>query len=181
MYSIAKDWDNLNFDMCKYSINYAQMTDQAYRGHVLVWASGSNNPKFINEATDAAQLETFLKMYITKTVTELGPYVQFWDVVNEYVCDDCATTKTDTVWAKVPDFSCTAFKTAKAASPDALLMYNDYNMISNVTYEKTKSDKVYTYIKDLVDRNCGIDGIGFQAHVQTNFPAGGYEGFRTLI
>lgn len=87
---------------------------------MLVWANGTNNPQFINDTSDYTRLETFMKMYITKTVTELGPYVQFWDVVNEYVCDSgCASTRTDTVWSKVPDFSCTAFKTAKAANPNA--------------------------------------------------------------
>ena len=27
--------------------------------------------------------------------------------------------------------------------------------------QHSKADRVYTYVKDLKDRDCGIDGVGF--------------------
>jgi len=41
------------------------------------------------------------------------------------------------------------------------MFYNDYKHASNIGIYKNKSDNVYKLVKDLHDRNCGIDGVGF--------------------
>jgi len=41
------------------------------------------------------------------------------------------------------------------------MYYNDYKHASNIGSYKDKSDKVFRLVKDLKDRNCGIDGVGF--------------------
>ena len=75
----------------------------------------------------------------------------------------------DSVWNKVDDFICKCFTWAKEADPTALLFYNDFNHSTKEGYWEVKSNAIYDLVKDLKDRNCGIDGIGFQLHEDIDF------------
>ena len=55
-----------------------------------------------------------------------------WDVVNEAIADDGSGFKDGAPWyPKLPDYVDKAFTYARSADPDALLFYNDYNVISD--------------------------------------------------
>ena len=135
----------------------------AMRGHNLVWASTDNrNPKWVNTMTDYTALEAFMIKYVTTTVKTVGDYPFAWDAINEAISDDPTETVKESPWRNIPDFSCKIFKAARAASTNNQKMfYNDYGIISGVGHQQSKSDRVYNYVKDLKDRDCGIDGIGF--------------------
>lgn len=92
------------------------------------------------------------------------PYI---DVLNEYI--DKSNTSTpvaswDTPWSKIDDFPCKAFNYARKKWPNSKLIYNDFNFESKWGWMETKSDKVYSMIEDMVNRNCSIDIVGFQGH-----------------
>ena len=49
------------------------------------------------------------------------------------------------------------------------MFYNDDMISSMVGKYKRKSDETYKLMKFLVDNKCGIDGVGFESHVDINF------------
>lgn len=59
------------------------------------------------------------------------------------------------------------FKYTKSKFPNSVLLYNDYAHESATGLDDRqgiKNRKVYDYVKELVDGDCGIDGVGFQSH-----------------
>ena len=99
--------------------------------------------------------------YITKTVKTVGDYPYAWDAVNEAISDNHNELLKESVWKHIPDLVCKVFKTAKAANPKIKFFYNDYNIIYGSGWQKSKTDKVFNFVKDLKERDCGIDGVGF--------------------
>jgi len=75
----------------------------------------------------------------------------------------------ETPWAIIDDYVCKAYKTAKAALPNAKMYYNDYKHAATLGRYEAKSNSVFKLVKDLKDRNCGVDGVGFQSHVDLNY------------
>ena len=62
-------------------------------------------------------------------------------------------------------FICKAFNATRSANPKIGRFYNDFNIITS----QKKQESVYKLVKDLVDRNCGITGVGMQAHVSIDY------------
>jgi len=57
------------------------------------------------------------------------------------------------------------------------LFYNDYGADST---EDSKSDRVYTLVKSMVDRGVPIDGVGLQMHIDTSIDYNKwYKGFKS--
>ena len=76
---------------------------------------------------------------------------------------------------------CKAFKAAHEANPKAQLFYNDYGAESTAGWQSTKSDKVYNFLKDLIDRGCPVHGVGLQSHITLKYDEEMLEGVRENI
>jgi endo-1,4-beta-xylanase len=151
----------------------------AMRAHNLIWGSpGTHNPVFIRNEKNADVLEKYMTKYITETVKAIGDYPIAWDVVNEAIDDASWKYIKESPWSIIPDYICKAFKAAKAANPNIKMFYNDYNIHSMTGAEQSKSDRVYKLVKDLHDRKCGIDGVGFQTHIDITIPDSDYDGIK---
>src|SRR6185503_16044337 len=90
----------------------------------------------------------------------LGRYrgrVASWDVVNEAIADDRSALR-DTVYLRKlgAGYIAEAFRLARAADPDALLIYNDYGGEGL----NRKSDDVYSLVRDLLAQGAPIGGVG---------------------
>ena len=80
-----------------------------------------------------------------------------WDVVNEAVADHGNEMWKSNPWyPKLPDYVERAFKYAREADPEALLFYNDYNIV----WDGQKTDKIVEMVKDFQKKKVPIDGIG---------------------
>lgn len=84
-----------------------------------------------------------------------------WDVVNEAIED-----KSDYFYRKSPwldiigeGFIEHSFRIAKEILPETDLYYNDYNECNEL-----KRNKVYKQVKNMLDRDVPIDGVGLQCH-----------------
>ena len=145
----------------------------AFRGHTACWANTGKNhyqPSFIRDETDPVVIENFLEKHVKAVVGRYAGKYHAWDVVNEAInVSSSPATLNDSVWAKVDDFVCKAFRWAHEADPTAQLFYNDYNHASSTGWSKGKSDAVFNLVQDLKNRDCPIHGVGFQLHVDTNF------------
>jgi|SRR5579871_356528 len=156
---------------------FAQTHGMRVRGHNLVW--DVYNPTWLNNLAATATPATMsgvLQEHITTMVSHYQGQVFAWDVVNEAVSDSqtsaTGTVLKDSIWYNQPGIGLSgtgyveqAFRWARAADPNALLFYNDYNIEDDACNPKWKFQAVYNMVKDFVSRGVPIDGVGFQMHI----------------
>jgi len=158
----------------------AEMQDYgiAFHGHTLVWHKQTH--AWMTTGTPAQVRENMIN-HINTVMTHFKGKVISWDVVNEAVKeqinpgDQNLSWKTqlreDSGWFKAlgADFIELAFRTARAADPDADLQYIDYNLDN-----QRKAQVTANMVKDINDRYKAegnkrnlIDTVGMQAHYGT--------------
>jgi endo-1,4-beta-xylanase len=146
-------------------VAFARAHRQLVRGHTLVWHS--QLPAWLTSGTfTSEQLEAILHKHITDEVSHFRGRIYAWDVVNEAFNED--GTLRDTIWldALGPGYIAKAFVWAHQADPHAKLYYNDYNLESI----GPKSDAALALVQDLERHHVPIDGVGFQGHLDTQYP-----------
>jgi endo-1,4-beta-xylanase len=137
-------------------------------GHVLVWHSQTPPWVFNDKNGNPVSRKVLLAHMKSHIDTLAGRYrgrVHAWDVVNEAVDEDQGWRQSP--WFKQigPDFIEHAFHYARAAAPDAHLMYNDYNM-----HNPGKRQFVVDMIKRFKQTGVPIDGVGMQGHIGLGYP-----------
>ncbi|MFF0232176.1 endo-1,4-beta-xylanase [Micromonospora sp. NPDC005254] len=164
-------------------VEFAKRNRQAVRGHVLVWHN--QLPAWLTSGVadgsiSKQELRELLRKHITTVVNHYKGKIWQWDVVNEAVSDPWDTPSTlhyKGFWAQNlgPDYIADAFRWARAADPNALLFYNDYNIEAfgsgNPADDKTQF--VYDMAKRLRAQGVPIDGVGSQGHLGTQY--GNYD------
>lgn len=148
-------------------VAFARKHRMKVRGHTLLWSE--YNPRWLEQGDfTPEQMSGLLREHITKVMTHYRGKVFAWDVVNEIFLADGSIEPS--VWYDRPGigmkgkgtaYAEQAFRWARAADPDALLFYNDYDTEG----VNPKSDAVYEMVKDFRARGVPIDGVGIQAHI----------------
>lgn len=137
-------------------------------GHTLVWAKDDRtddwmkkeNGKLVSRKTMLKRIET----HVETVVERYADVVTMWDVVNEALGDSGANgLLRDSIYSRTTgmDFIVTAFKTARAKDPDALLIYNDYN-----GHKPEKRKKLLAFLKKLKEMEAPVDAYGMQGHFE---------------
>ena len=141
-------------------VAWAEANGMQVRGHTLVWHS--QIARWVTTGFwSPAEARNLMREHITNVVSHYRGKVVAWDVVNEALNDD--GTRRASFWSSTgADYLDDAFRTARAADPQALLFYNDYS-IEGIN---AKSDSLYALVQGMLARGVPIDGIGFQAHFQ---------------
>jgi endo-1,4-beta-xylanase len=150
-------YDFRNFDRL---MAFAEERDMVVRGHALLWDECM--PEWITSGQFTREEAIgHLRDYIMTVVGRYKGRIQYWDVVNEGVADPGVELR-DTAWRRLigDDYIELAFQFAHEADPDARLFYNDYS----IEPMNAKSNAVYSLLRDLLERDVPIHGIGFQAH-----------------
>lgn len=149
-------------------VEFAEENGLAIRGHALLWHLSTPDYFLAGSPEDVrARLEN----YVTEVVTRYRGRIFAWDVVNEVITDDDAAAdpyRRSNWWDASggnADYIDWAFNAARAADPNCLLFINEYN-----TRFSGKQGRYIEVIRDLVDRDIPIDGVGHQMHlnVETN-------------
>jgi endo-1,4-beta-xylanase len=145
-------------------VAFAQAHKMQVCGHTLVWAKDDRTPGWIFlDGDKPASRELVLARMRTHIKEVVGRYrgkVASWDVVNE-VLDDGEPYYRASKWQTLagPEFIAEAFKVAREADPDALLLYNDYNVeLPN------KRPKLLRLIRELRGQGVPLGAIGIQGH-----------------
>ena len=152
-------------------VAFARAHGQLVRGHNLVWHS--QLPTWVS--TDGgktsplsnAELRALLKKHVQDEVRHFKGKIWQWDVVNEAFNED-GTPRQD-IWYKAfggTSYIADAFRWAHQVDPKAELFYNDYN----IEFTGPKSNGVYTFVKSLKAQHVPISGVGFQTHLDTQYP-----------
>jgi len=139
-------------------------------GHTLIWHS--QTPAWFFEGPDGKPVsrELALKRLRERIAALVGRYkgkVAQWDVVNEAISDSGNEMLRPSLWQKAigDDYIAEAFRAARAADPNAVLIYNDYN-IEN----PGKREKTLKLLKSLRDQGVPVDAVGIQGHWGLDYP-----------
>jgi endo-1,4-beta-xylanase len=179
----AMKWDvtqptqtTYNFQPGDELVAFAQANGMRVRGHNLCWYTQFPSwlAPYAASATPA-QMANLLQSHITTEVTHFAGQVFAWDVVNEAFNDPSGSAVPglrDSIWYDQPGigqsgtgYIAQAFKWARAADPNALLFYNDYN----IEEPGPKFTAVYNMVQNFVNSGVPIDGVGFEMHVMDTY------------
>ncbi len=159
-------------------VDFAEANNLVVVGHTLVWKNQTPAWFFLDDKGGQVSREVLierLKTHIRTVVSRYRGRIDYWDVVNEAVTVDrdqgernqTASYKS-TPWLEIigPEYIEIAYRTAHEADPSAKLLYNDYNLDTEV-----KLDFSLAMIADLKSRGLPIAGLGYQGHLFLKEPS----------
>lgn len=177
-------------------VNWANNRSLKVHGHTLLYPMSNEALNWFQKLPND-QVPDYLDKFISKTAGDHAGKVWVWDVVNEVMADygqqmdqQGLRTKYKEYKAMGPGYVEFAFRSAKKADPNALLIINDYGIVE---WNK-KSTRLFEFVKKLKADGVPIDGVGFQAHftdlkqsrlnadsIRKNFKRFANEGFQLFI
>lgn len=139
-------------------------------GHCLVWHA--QTPRWFFQGPDGkpAGRELALARMRKHIATVVGRYkgrVKQWDVVNEAISDGGRDVLRQSPWLRAigEDYIAEAFRAAHKADPQALLIYNDYNI--ELRYKRNKALQLLT---SLLEQKVPVHAVGIQCHWRMDSP-----------
>jgi endo-1,4-beta-xylanase len=144
-------------------IAFAQANKLAVRGHTLVWHESL--PSWVLTIKDKDEMREVLKTHVQTVAAYFKGRVFAWDVLNEAILEDGSYRKTPFYNLLGPEYIADVFRWAREADPEAKLFYNDFNSDGI----NPKSTAIYELVKSLKASGVPIDGVGFQAHLDSTF------------
>ncbi|HET9642061.1 MAG TPA: endo-1,4-beta-xylanase [Burkholderiaceae bacterium] len=163
----AMKWDatepsqnSFSFGEADKLVSFAHANGMKIHGHTLVWHA--QLPGWVaNGRWDRTSLTNVMYNHIDKVVGHWSGQIHAWDVVNEAFNED-GTLRPSLFQTVIGNsFIEQSFQRARAADPNARLIYNDYN----IETVNSKSTGVYNMIADFKRRGVPIDGVGLQMHL----------------
>jgi endo-1,4-beta-xylanase len=138
------------------------------------------------ETLPRAQAEQAVTAHIARIAGFYRGRVFSWNVVNEAIeppqdGPDGLRMNSPLVRALGTDFFASAFREARAADPNALLLYNDYDLDLDVPWQQARRDALFRLLDRLQRSGAPIDGVGLQSHLKhrqfSDFHEKQYSGF----
>jgi endo-1,4-beta-xylanase len=155
------------FDNADQLVDWAIANGKSVHGHTFIWHSDYQVPDWMsNYSGDFAAM---LDEHVTTIADHFEGRVVSWDVVNEAIDESNNCWRDSLFYQRLgSDYVANAFQAARAADPDVDLYYNDYSTEGG---NSDKLDCLLSLVDDLLDNNVPIDGVGFQMHVQIDWPS----------
>lgn len=144
-------------------VNFASAHGVAFRGHPLVWHK--RNPDWLEPALTGSRKESLLIGYIEAVAGRYRGRMHSWDVVNEALVLDGSAMYRETPWlgAFGPSYIDIAFHAARAADPQALLVYNDWGC--EIAPNDSFRAKTLEFLEGALQRRVPIQAYGMQGHL----------------
>ena len=173
---------NFNWTQADQLVEFAKANNMEVRFHTLVWHTQVGDWFFkdvegnlmVDETDDGkreANKELLLERLGTHVRTIVSRYsddIKSWDVVNEVIEPGDPDGMRASEWYQITgtEFIETAFRVAReAGGPDIKLYINDYG-----TDDIVKRDRLYELVKEMLDKDVPIDGVGHQTHISIEWP-----------
>ncbi|WP_458126105.1 endo-1,4-beta-xylanase [Paenibacillus sp. Z3-2] len=164
-------------------VNFAEANGMEVRGHTLLWHSQVpewffTDPNDASKPATREQLLARMKTHIQTIVTRYKGKVHTWDVVNEVISDGggLRNQASGSKWRDIigdvdgdgddSDYIELAFRYAREADPDAVLVINDYGLEGSAS----KLNDMVKLVEKLLAQGTPIDAVGFQMHVSMYGP-----------
>ncbi|HEV2561691.1 MAG TPA: endo-1,4-beta-xylanase [Rhizomicrobium sp.] len=153
-------------------LSFSRDHGMKFRGHALVWYH--SNPGWLEDAVASSRDEKLFTDYIARVAGHYRGRMHSWDVVNEIMLlsDGRADGLRNDFWMKAfgPNYIDTAFHAARAADPQALLVYNDWGCEAG----EAKNDRIRAatlkFLESAIARRVPIDALGLQGHLSAFGP-----------
>lgn len=146
---------------------FARDHGQGFRGHPLVWYAA--NPPWLEETVMATRDERLLTDYVTALAGHFRGRMHSWDVVNEALRpeDGQPGGMRNSFWYRAFGVSHVdmAFHAARAADPDAQLVYNDFGCEAGAPENDQFRAATLDFLEGLRARGVPVQGYGMQAHL----------------
>lgn len=152
--------------------DFAERHGMAVRYHAGIWHQAV--PKWINKGREGEpeertigddELRRIAYDHVRAIGERYGDRITYWDVVNEAVGEPQPEGHSlrPTMWSEVlgVDYVADLHRIAHEAAPKALLVYNDYKVVIG----GPKADRVYDFVKGMVDDGVPLHAVGMQAHL----------------
>lgn len=168
--AIRPDPDHFDFRRFDPILRFAQAHKLAMRGHNLLWQRPKWMPDWVESydfgANPATEAERLLRTHITTVCSRYRGQIKSYDVVNEAVLPEngeLAQTALSRAIGGTQTLLDLAFRTARAAAPDAQLVYNDYMSWESVN--DAHRDGVRILLEGFRRRGVPVDALGVQSHI----------------
>jgi endo-1,4-beta-xylanase len=159
--------DRFDFTQGDWLARFARKNGLLFRGHTLVWHAYL--PDWFRETVNRQNAEQFLTNHIETVVKHYAGQIHSWDVVNEaiYPPDRQPNGLRKSPWLKFlgEDYIDLAFRVAAQADPQAILVYNDYDIDYDTREQEAKRKSVLKLLERLKAKKTPIHAIGLQAHL----------------
>lgn len=154
------------------AVRWADQQGMAVRLHPLVYTSDQNNPQWLLDS-DPAEAPAILSEHIRTAMRRYRGVVDAWDVVNEAVAKSPEGGYRDAWWTRAlgEDFVPLAFRLARQADPDALLLYNEYDIELNNRLQNARWQTTQRLLERLHAEGL-VDGLGWQLHTRPGLVLG---------
>ena len=156
-----------SFDATDAFMDFAREHQLATVGHCLVWAKDDRTSEWMMKDGDqpvgAEKLVERIREHIETVVGRYADSVTMWDVANEALADSDGDYLRDSIYTRATGetFLVKAFEFARAADPEALLIYNDYNC-----FKPGKREKLIRLLRSLKEQGAPVDAFGMQGHFE---------------
>lgn len=157
--------DTYSFTEADSLVDFAKANNMKVHGHNLVFSEA--NPRWMQDAP-LARRQQIMFDHISTVMHHFGNRISEWDVVDEPLSDSDndfqnSNDLRQNIWlaAMGENYIGTAFRTARAANPNAKLYINEYGLEA----DGPRWDEFLALIKRLQGSGVPLDGVGFQAHV----------------
>ena len=155
-----------NVDRLTKVVDWADQRSLKIHGHALLYPMSNESLGWWQKLSHD-EFPQYLKKFIERTAGARAGKIWVWDVVNEVMADNGQPmdrfglrTKYKEHRSMGPDYVEFAFRVAKEADPNALLIINDYG----IEEWNQKSTRLLAFAKHLKSNGVPIDGVGFQSH-----------------
>ncbi len=167
---IQPEMGKYDFSASDKIVDFAKDHGLFLRGTALMWYFML--PSWLNKGNfSRADLVGILDEYITTVVGRYKGTITEWDVVNEGLALNVARQGKlqKCTWLDIigPEYIELAFQYAHKADPSAKLFYNE----NACEAMNKRSDAVYNLVKELIEKQIPVHGVGFQSHFGSNFRA----------
>jgi endo-1,4-beta-xylanase len=156
-----------NFSGCDALVKFAGANAMLVRGHPLVWHK--RNPGWLEEAVLDWRDSGLLTGYIGAVVGHFRGHIRSWDVVNEAIApgDGRSDGLRETFWLEAfgPVYIDDAYHAARAADPDALLVYNDWGCEAGAPENDRFRAATLSFLEGARARGVPIQALGLQGHL----------------
>ena len=149
------------------NIGFAQRHGMQLTGGHFLWHE--RVPRWFAQVPSGPQAQAAVDRHITRLGSRYSGRVYSWNVVNEAIDTwngDRDGMRRSILTEKLgPDWIPAAFRTARAADPHALLLYNEAGLETASGRHAARRDAMLRLL-DRLQRDAPIDGVGLQSHLR---------------
>ena len=159
---------NFNFADADVLVDWAEENHMKIRGHNLLWLRPDRNSDWLNNydfgARPGTEAERLLREHVTTVCKHYGNRIFTWDVVNEAI-DPITGRMRDMVFSRHLGDDCMdiVFDAARKASPQAVLVYNDFMTWGDNSARHREG--VVRLLDSMKSRKVPVDALGVQSHI----------------